>query len=140
MKTEKYTIEQVKTTLEGTGGLIALAAAQLGCSRATVYNYIKRYPELEEVVNGEREKLIEEAIVGLRAGIGKGEPWAVCFTLKTLGKDWGFSERTEHRHTGEDGGPIRLKAETMTDDELAAIASRSSLRIAQTPSGKNGTS
>jgi hypothetical protein len=51
-----------------------------------------------------------------------------------------YKERQAVEHTGRDGGPIRIAAETLTDDELAGIAARGRRGIAQAPRGKNGTS
>jgi hypothetical protein len=36
--------------------------------------------------------------------VRRGEPWAVCFTLKCLGKDRGYVERQER--TGAGGQPL----------------------------------
>lgn len=59
-------------------------------------------------------KMIGNAVSKLVEAVNKGEAWAVCFTLKTQGKNEGWSERLEH--TGKDGAPLNF--ENMTDAEL----------------------
>jgi len=56
------------------------------------------------------------------------DPTAAIFWLKNRQKaKW--RDRQELEHSGKDGGPITIKnAKDLTDDELAAIAARSSAR------------
>jgi hypothetical protein len=45
---ERFTLAQVKAALDASADNVNEAALLLGCNRATVYNYIGRYPELQE--------------------------------------------------------------------------------------------
>ena len=43
----------------------------------------------------------------LRKAVNRGEAWAVCFTLKCLGKERGFVERVEH--SSPDGQAVQFE-------------------------------
>jgi hypothetical protein len=62
------------------------------------YKYLREFPELQDVRKfqyGLRGDLIESK---LDAAIERGEPWAICFALKTQYRDRGYSERPESNH------------------------------------------
>jgi hypothetical protein len=67
----------------------------------------------------------------------KPEAWAICFLLKTQGKDLGWSERFEH--TGKGGGPIEhADLSKLTKEELDE-AERLARKIADTGANRGGT-
>lgn len=66
--------------------------------------------------------MLGDAANKLVAAVKKGEPWAVCFTLKTQAKEQGWSERYEV--TGKDGGSIPLRLESLTDAQLGILIER----------------
>jgi len=121
MKPPQFTVEQVAVALKATMGKVYLAAKELGCSHQTVYNYLNNNPELKELVEAERGQMIDVAECALKRATIKGEAWAVCFTLKTIGKDRGYIERHQQELSGRDGKPVAFKAADLTDDQLAAI-------------------
>lgn len=100
----KVTKAKVEHALRQTDGKVYLAARALGISFQAVYDYIKRYPELQEVVEQARGELVDVGETMLRKAVLAGEAWAVCFTLKTIGKSRGYIERAEF--TGADGEPL----------------------------------
>jgi hypothetical protein len=65
----------------------------LGFAVNPFYNAFKRWPELREIVEEERELLLDNAENALHKAIMRGEAWAICFFLKTRGKARGYSER-----------------------------------------------
>ncbi len=71
------------------------AARVLGCSRRTIVAYCKRWRALEQAFEGNRTELVDLSELALRGAVLRGERWAVTFTLRTLGKDAGYSDRTE---------------------------------------------
>ena len=101
----RFTKEQVELALHESRGVKASAAARLGCSRQTVDNYLEKWPELAETMDAARAGLIDQAVSALVNDItnreSDGHQRAYMFALRTLGKDEGFSERTEV--TGADG-------------------------------------
>ena len=94
-KPERYTVEQVAAALKETKGLVYLAAKRLGCCSETVIAYKNRYPELAAAANEARGEMVDVAQAGLYKALLEGKGWAICFTLKTLGRDRGFVQRIE---------------------------------------------
>ncbi len=107
----RYTRDQVVNALEECKGMIYLAARRLGCHPNTVSNYMRRYPAVRDVVTAKRGEMVDTAEIALHKAIQGGEGWAVCFTLKTLGKERGYVERQEFAHHGKDDAPpIRVES------------------------------
>ncbi len=94
MATERYSVAQVIQAVRDTKGLLSLAAKRLGCDRVTVYRYAKRYPSIAQALQDEREAMTDIAELSLFDKIQAGEAWAVCFYLKTQGKNRGYVERS----------------------------------------------
>jgi len=99
----KFTVDQMKQSLEKAGTLSGAANA-LNCSRETVRKYCEEYPELDNAIEVARDKLLDMAENRLWKNVETGHPSSIFFTLKTLGKNRGFVERTET--TGRDGRDI----------------------------------
>ncbi len=114
MANTKHTLEQALEAADK-GITKAGAARVLGVSRQTMVGYCKRWKTLAEAFADKRGELVDLAEMGLRGAVLRGEAWAVAFTLRTLGKDEGYTERQEH--TGKDGGPIGV--EHGVDDDAA---------------------
>ena len=90
---EKYTMKEVEIALRDCGGFVSKTSTQLRCTRQTVWNYIKRYPELQDI----REE-IEETYLDMAEGkildlIEAGNLTAIIFYLKCKGKDRGYVEK-----------------------------------------------
>lgn len=122
---EKFTVPQIEAALRATHGQITLAADNLGCAYNTVRRYVDKSPTLQGIIVHYRERRVDTAELKLENAINNGEPWAITLTLKTVGKDRGYTER--HEHTGPDGGPIKTENTTrvdlsqLTEDELAIL-------------------
>ena len=99
-----YTTAQVIQAIRDTRGLTSLAASRLRCSAETVRNYCRRYPTVAQAMREERESMLDVAELSLFTAIQEREAWAVCFFLKTQGRERGYIER--HEVTGGDGGPV----------------------------------
>lgn len=99
--------ERLAEELRASRGMVATAARNLGLSRACVNLRIHNSPALQEVLKDARELVTDRAESKLFEMIEAGEAWAVCFYLKTRGKDRGYVERQEH--SGPDGGPITIR-------------------------------
>lgn len=117
----KYTQEAMIKAIEAANGMVYVAARKLGCAANTVYNYAKRYPKVQAAIDEQRGILLDTAELALLKAITNGEGWAVCFTLKTLGKQRGYVERQEI--TGADGKSLEV---TISDarDKLNDLISR----------------
>jgi len=105
--------------------MVYLAAEALGCSHQTVYNYAKRYKSVQEAIDRNRGHVIDTAEVALYRAILAGEHWAVTFALKTIGKDRGYTERSEQEISGAGGGPVQtvttIDLKQLSDDELNTL-------------------
>lgn len=106
MNKEKYTKKEIIAALIASKGTVYIAARRLGCAANTVYRFAEKYPEVKEAMHHERGMQIDVAELQLQAAVNRGEPWAIALTLKTIGKDRGYTERTEV--TGADGGPLDI--------------------------------
>lgn len=100
-----HTKDAVLAAIKKSQGIKAKVQAALRCSRGTVDNYLKRWPELKDEFEAERAALVGVATSALVLDVSnpdsKGHQQAYMFVLKTLGKDEGFVERSEV--TGPDG-------------------------------------
>lgn len=93
MNRDRFTKEQIAEALHQTKGLIGMSARRLGVTTQTIHNYFKKYPELKEIRNEARCTLIDSAELALESAVLDKQGWAVCFVLKTLGRDRGYAER-----------------------------------------------
>jgi hypothetical protein len=122
MKRIKKTDTAIKKALEASYGNVAMAARSLGMDRGSVWRRMRGNQAMNQIVTDARESVADHAETSLGLAAAKGEPWAVCFALKCLGKGRGYIERGEFVHD------VKLSvvpaAEDLTDEQLADIASR----------------
>ena len=98
----KYTAEQMVEAIRGSGGLVSIVARRLGCSRATVYRYVSRFPAVAEALESEREVLLDVAEAGLFDRVDAGDLDAIIVALRTLGKVRGYHFRVDVGRIVED--------------------------------------
>jgi len=91
----RYSDEEILGALRETQGAPYLAAERLGCHANTIYYRAKQNPEIWETVYKFRGRMIDTAELQLLSAVQRGEPWAVQFALRTIGKDRGYFERSE---------------------------------------------
>lgn len=134
-KKEKFTPEQVIDAIKAANGLLGYAAKTLGCDYSTVWNYSKRYKSVAAAIKNEKESLLDLSENKLYHAIKNGEAWAICFHLKTQGKERGYSER--HEVTGKDGkdlpasptaGAVIFDAATL-QGALAALVESGAVKV-----------
>jgi hypothetical protein len=112
----QFSKEAFEKAIKDAHGIKAAVAGAVGCSRQTVENALERWPDLREQLDAARSGLVGKAVSALVTDIehpvNDGHQRAYMFVLRTLGKDEGFSERTEV--TGADGaGLLDLPPETV---------------------------
>lgn len=95
IKEERFEPEQIRGALETAKGNVSMAARLLSTNRTTLYDYLNRYPALKTILRDARETMIDNAETALHAAALKGEGWAVCFMLKTVGRNRGYIEKHE---------------------------------------------
>jgi len=105
-------------------GNVSAVARSLKNARKTIYQKINNSEYLKSALQDARETTLDNAEDKLGLAIKKGAPWAICFTLKTLGKSRGYVERIEQ--TGADGGAIQVEScaqdlSKLSDDELLRL-------------------
>lgn len=105
-RTPMHTLEEVLTAVNK-GITLKGAATVLGVTRRTMRGYAKRWQAVADALEDHRAELVDMSELALRGAVLRGESWAVAFTLRTLGKDEGYTER--HEVTGIDGGAIEVK-------------------------------
>ena len=98
-RTPKYTDEEIIKALTASKGLVYVAAARVGCDPDTIYNRIKTRPAVAACLKLQRGKLVDNAEDRLFRAVNRDEAWAITMVLKNLGKDRGYTERTESETT-----------------------------------------
>lgn len=101
-----YTVAQIDEALKAKAGNVTAAASALGASRSTIYNQINASPTLKQALVDYRESLVDIAESALRKGVLEGNMTAIIFTLKTVGKDRGYVERSQYEHSKPGGGDL----------------------------------
>ena len=101
---DRITNEQIAEGLTRAGGMVELAARQLGIAPNTIRARVRKSAALRAVLESEREVLLDIAENSLRKAAIAGEPWAVTLILKMKGRDRGYVERREY--TGPNGEDI----------------------------------
>jgi hypothetical protein len=94
-KTHRYTAARVAEALTKAQGMITVAAQLLGCSPATVDNYVKRFTVCAQAKQTARDRILDECELRLVAAVRRDEAWAIAFALKTLGRSRGYGERLD---------------------------------------------
>lgn len=97
---------QVEDAIRKAAGNVTAAARGLGINRTSLHARIARSPALQQVLQEEREALVDMAESALRAEVLERNMTAVIWTLKASpeAKRRGWGERQEV--TGADGGPV----------------------------------
>jgi hypothetical protein len=97
-----YSDAKIIAALKATNGGAYLAASRLGCEPSTIYRRADKNPKVQAVMDTMRGELVDLAEAALKKAVAEREGWAVCFTLKTQGKQRGYVERQEHEVTIRD--------------------------------------
>lgn len=103
-----YDDEAIAMRLRDAFGNLTAAAKALNVSRAYLEKRIEASEYLQGVLKNAREQLVDLAEASLLNMVTGGHFGATRFTLKTLGKQRGYTERTEL--TGADGAPLGVDA------------------------------
>ena len=111
--TVNRTVEEYAVALRESRGLLTVAARRLGVTRQAVHQRVGKHPTLQAARADARETILDEAEEVLFEQLRRGEAWAVCFFLKTQGKDRGYVERVEEKR--EITGDIRIRIESVHD-------------------------
>lgn len=94
---EHFDKEKIAAALEKSYGVVWGAASLLHCSVRTVYNYLERYPELEEAKALGRKNATDHAELALRGMVKDGHFAATRFALEGSkeGRSRGWGTRVQ---------------------------------------------
>ena len=110
---DRYTQQRVIDAIKAAKGIKATAAETLGCSGQTVTNYIDRYPAVKAAYQEAKDTTLDLAESKLIALVEREEWPAIRFMLVTLGKDRGYTERTDIQVLG---GDPQARRQQLLDD------------------------
>ena len=119
-KTPKRTAEEVVQAVRGSGGILSHIANKLGVSRPTLWAYVKKWPEVAQAIEDERESVLDLGETELIKAVKRQESWAICFLLKCQGKKRGWVEKQQMDHSSSDGTmtpPQRIEIVPASFDE-----------------------
>jgi len=89
-------------------GVVSAVAQACGVSRQAI-NYRKlNDPEIAQAFEDARESVLDMAETELFRRINGGDITAIIFTLKTIGKQRGYIEKTEFKHSGSMNQDIKI--------------------------------
>ena len=77
------------------------------------------YKHFASEIDGVKERLLGKAAKTVYDLLGEGNLGAACFVLKTQGKPYGWTERTEV--TGKDGDPLLPSLGNLTDEQIRQL-------------------
>lgn len=103
------------TAIQKYNGNISAIARSFDVTRAAIYDYIEKRPELKELIQQERETIIDDVESELFKHAKRGNLSAMIFFLKTQGKKRGYVERSEI--TGADGQAITVRWDDAEDND-----------------------
>lgn len=122
MAEQRYTMTQIADALRAYGGFISDTARHLGCYPMTVRRYITRYPALQQIIDDERERILDVAERANAKLIEDGHPEQVRWFLGKMGRKRGYTDKTEVELSGPGGGPIRFDVDRFLDALAVAEA------------------
>lgn len=118
----RLTKKIVREALITARGNISHAARVLGYARNTIYDFMKKNPELNLIVEDARETMVDTAESALSLAITKQQPWAISLILRTIGRSRGYVEKTENTLDISELNPLIAEMKDKLDDSYAAAA------------------
>lgn len=97
---EHFTKEQIIEAVKSSKGFMSKAAALLGCSYTTIWNYREKYPEVKEILHDIKEARKDMAEEKLQDNVELGKEVSLLFFLKTQCQDRGYIEKQQIQHSG----------------------------------------
>ncbi len=117
MRVKKITRAKFKKACKDSIGIISTIARRIGCSREAIYNYIAKYPEFKEMIDIERQTLVDMSEGVLVTKLKEKNLDATKFILSRLGKNRGYVERTEVVNSGD----MSVSIGKLTDKEKESL-------------------
>ena len=108
----------VAKVYKSNAGNLSLTADALGIDRSTLWDWRKKYPELERMLNDYDQSLGDLAESKLMMAINEGNLTAIIFYLKTKHKGRGYIEGQEIKAT------VSTAIKSMSQEEAADFIRR----------------
>ena len=116
----RYTVEEVREAILKARGVLSEAARALECTRQSLQGYVKKFPELADILTDAREHSLDVAEHALMSQIDRGNIAAIIFYLKCQGKARGYVERQEIHHSGGITAE-QIPWDKLTDEQLERL-------------------
>ncbi len=116
-----FTDIELAALLTVSSGNYHRCAAKLKVSRTAINHRVAASPELTSLVSDLGEGRLDLAESALDAAVAKGQAWAICFLLKTLGKHRGYSERAVLEVKNTISEPIKQQSTVGPEVTQAAL-------------------
>lgn len=131
--------DEIKEALLKNKGIISYAAQELGMSRDTLDNRIRRNPELKETCKQAREIIIDEAEKGLFNKIASEEWGAIEFVLRRLGRIRGYGDVQDVNMNANVQADVNIDMSKLSTEELEKLDELTA-KITIKSTNKEGTS
>lgn len=102
-------------------GNLSAVARKFRVGRSAVQEFVGKHEHLKQLLVDARETRVDNAEDKLGSAVNKGEGWAICFTLKTLGRSRGYVEKHEFDHNHNHNMPDLSKVPTHELDRVIAV-------------------
>jgi hypothetical protein len=94
-KNERYDPAAIMGALTASHGMIRAAARMIGCDKDTILDMAKRRPEVQAVIENERELQKDMTELALFKAINAGDVKAIAFYLRCQARDRGYIEKSD---------------------------------------------
>nr|DAN48717.1 MAG TPA: putative terminase small subunit [Bacteriophage sp.] len=94
LKNQRPTNDEIKEALTECAGNVLLTSKMLGVSKTWLYKKINSMQVLLDHLKVLRYEIVDEAEIALRNRIRNGDTTAIIYTLKTMGKERGWGQKT----------------------------------------------
>ena len=113
-----YTVAQFKAAIPGSGSIISTIAKRVGCDWYTAKRHIDASATLSRMYKDERESILDMAESVLFKNIENGNSADSKWILSKLGKDRGYGDSVDLKHSES------IDVSVLIDEELQTIASQ----------------
>jgi hypothetical protein len=117
----KFSVKKLRDAIIKARGNVSIVAKSFDVSRTTIYTHINKYPDVQQCLTDEREKMIDNVESALYNQALDGNTTAMIFFLKTQGKGRGYIERQEL--TGKDGEKLVVEVKYINSPVIAPSVS-----------------
>lgn len=119
----KVNSESIIKALQENHGLIEMAAMALQVNRNTIYKRIKSDELVKQAFLEARESELDKVESKLLEAANKGEPWAIQFFLKNIGKGRGYGDTQNINITRDLFEDTQYRFDLLDGSELDILAS-----------------